>query len=78
MAAFTTNTPAHNANRGGIVATLKNALGDLTARYVRYRVYTQTLNELSRLSARELDDLGLSHATVHTAAYQAAYGNQNA
>ncbi len=38
------------------------------------RVYRLTLSELSKLSDRELDDLGISRGNLHTIARRAAYG----
>ena len=40
----------------------------------RYRVYTRTQAELNALSARELDDLGISRSMITRLAYEAAYG----
>ncbi|MFW8594737.1 DUF1127 domain-containing protein [Cribrihabitans neustonicus] len=39
----------------------------------RYRLYSQTVSELSALSGRELSDLGLSRSDIKRVAYQAAY-----
>lgn len=44
-------------------------------RVARYRVYRDTVAELSELNDRDLADLGLSRATIKAVAYQAAYGN---
>jgi len=46
------------------------------ARYARYRVYRETLNELSGLSSRDLADLGLHRSELRRVAYQAAYDVQ--
>lgn len=46
---------------------------DLAARYARYSVYRNTVNELSTLSGRELNDLGISRANIESIAYEAAY-----
>ncbi|MCA0871620.1 DUF1127 domain-containing protein [Seohaeicola saemankumensis] len=46
------------------------------ARYARYRVYRETLNELSGLCDRELADLGLHRCELRRIAYQAAYETQ--
>lgn len=55
----------------GNFALLKN----LRERIARYRVYRETVLELSTLSERELADLGLSRGTVRAVAYEAAYGH---
>ena len=44
------------------------------ARFSRYRLYRQTLNELSELTRRELADLGLNRSMLQNVAYKAAYG----
>lgn len=49
------------------LAALREAWG-------RYRVYRRTHDELSALSARELDDLGISRSMISRLAYEAAYG----
>ncbi|WP_424831100.1 DUF1127 domain-containing protein [Ruegeria sp.] len=40
-------------------------------RFVRHRVYRQTVNELSALSNRELADLGLHRSMIRRVAMQA-------
>ena len=40
----------------------------------RRSIYVQTVTELSNLSNRDLDDLGLSRANISDIARQAAYG----
>lgn len=52
-------------------ASLRNTL---TARFMQYRTYRRTLNELQSLSKRELSDLGMNQSTLHAIAYEAAYG----
>ncbi|MFB2549919.1 DUF1127 domain-containing protein [Ensifer soli] len=37
-----------------------------------WRKYRQTVNELNRMSARELSDLGLARADIHSVARLAA------
>ncbi|WP_170478821.1 DUF1127 domain-containing protein [Ruegeria arenilitoris] len=44
-------------------------------RFRRYRVYRQTVNELSALSNRELADLGLNRSMIRRVAMQAAEEN---
>ena len=57
------------AVREGFFATLK---ADLGAWRARRRVYAKTLTELSRLSNRELADLGLHRSQLRSVALQAA------
>ena len=48
-------------------------LSGLSTRYAQYRTYRQTLEELERLSERELADLGIHRAQLRSIAYKAAY-----
>ncbi len=52
------------------------ALDGLMAKFARYRLYRQTVKELSELSGRELADLGLHRSEIKRIAYQAAYENE--
>ena len=44
--------------------------------YRNWRVYRNTLNELSDLSAREMADLGINPSMIRRIALEAAYGKQ--
>lgn len=55
-------------------ASLSGMFKTVAERYGRYRVYRQTVAELSQLSDRELSDLGLSRAAIKGIAYETAYG----
>ena len=69
--AFTTEFHGTNADiTGRISATLKSA----AVRVANYRVYRKTVNELSALSSRDLDDLGLNRSMIKRVALEAAYG----
>lgn len=46
----------------------------LSDRFGRRRVYNRTYAELSQLSTRELDDLGISRSMISRLSYEAAYG----
>ena len=54
----------------GFVAVLRR-ISDMIA---RRRVFKRTHAELSQLSTRELDDLGISRSMISRLAYEAAYG----
>ncbi|SDC34000.1 DUF1127 domain-containing protein [Ruegeria marina] len=56
----------------GISAMIEAAM----ARFARYRVYRETVNELSSLSGRELADLGLHRSMIKRIALQAAQEHQ--
>lgn len=45
---------------------------NLFQRYKQYRRYRETINELNRLTNRELSDLGLSRADIPHIARQSA------
>jgi uncharacterized protein YjiS (DUF1127 family) len=47
---------------------------DLSQRLARYRLYRRTLAELSVLSDRDCDDLGLDRYSLREVARQTAYG----
>ncbi|MDD9978446.1 MAG: DUF1127 domain-containing protein [Boseongicola sp.] len=47
--------------------------GGLTQRVRRYRTYRQTVEELERLTDRELTDLNISRSMIRSIAYRAAY-----
>ncbi len=55
------------AGEPGLFARARKAIAD-------YRVYRSVLDELTRLSERELADLGISHLSLRDVARQAAYG----
>lgn len=46
----------------------------IAERFKQRRVYNRTHAELSQLSTRELDDLGISRSMISRLAYEAAYG----
>lgn len=53
-------------------------IGGMLARFSRNlrqrKVYKDTYRELSQLSTRELDDLGISRSMISRLAHEAAYG----
>jgi uncharacterized protein YjiS (DUF1127 family) len=52
----------------------EHAMFDTIANRVRaYRKYSETYRELSRLSSRDLDDLGISRADIPAIARRAAF-----
>ncbi|MFU8897631.1 uncharacterized protein YjiS (DUF1127 family) [Roseinatronobacter thiooxidans] len=54
--------------------TIGTLLARLSKRFGQRRVYNKTHAELSQLSTRELDDLGISRSMISRLAYEAAYG----
>ncbi|MBW7921181.1 MAG: DUF1127 domain-containing protein [Rubellimicrobium sp.] len=47
----------------------------LAERVARYRAYRSTFAELTALSDRELEDLGICRADIHRISQEAAVGN---
>lgn len=68
MAVTSDYTAAKGTTFSGFSAWIEAA----KTRYVRNRMYRQTVNELSALSARELADLGLHRSMIKRVAAQAA------
>ena len=54
-------------------AALTNLFGAARTRFAQYRVYRQTVRELSALSDRNLADLGLSRSMIRSVARETAY-----
>lgn len=50
-------------------------LGGLRDNRRRYRMYRQTVRELTALTDRELADLGIHRSSISAIAMEAAYGN---
>ncbi|KIT16835.1 DUF1127 domain-containing protein [Jannaschia aquimarina] len=69
--AFTTYGSAERTATFGRLALLRN---ELVTRFAKWRTYRKTVSELSELSERELDDLGLAPGDIRNVAMQAAYG----
>ncbi|MDD7970705.1 DUF1127 domain-containing protein [Roseinatronobacter alkalisoli] len=65
------------ANAGSFrpVAYLMGWVESVADSMSRYRVYKRTHDELSSLSSRELEDLGISRSMITRLAYEAAYEN---
>jgi len=67
--AVATNSTALKSNPANGLSALFEAA---RTRFARYRMYRQTVNELSALSNRELADLGLHRSMIRRLAMQAA------
>jgi uncharacterized protein YjiS (DUF1127 family) len=68
------NTTGRAEGRGALT-TLAGAVHALQARMARRALYRRTLAELSALGNRELNDMGLSRASLRAVAHEAVYGN---
>ncbi|MFP7571236.1 DUF1127 domain-containing protein [Marivita sp. S2033] len=57
----------------GFMDRLTALVANIREKAARRKMYRTTLRELSALSTRELDDLGLNRSMLTRVAYQAAY-----
>lgn len=67
-------TAHHSTRLPALLSPLANAFAALQNAWARSRVYARTYAELSALSTRELNDLGISHSMITRLAHEAAYG----
>lgn len=67
------NVATHRAQGATFLQRLAGLRGDLRDRMQRARVYRTTMTELSGLSDRELNDLGIARSGIRSIAYTAAY-----
>lgn len=58
----------------GLLSGLRAAFAGLADAWSRYTVFRRTYEELSALSTRELQDMGVSRSMITRLAYEAAYG----
>ena len=58
-----------------LVGKFASFVSSVKADFAKYAEYRKVLNELSSLSGRELEDLGLSSRSAADIAYQAVYGD---
>jgi uncharacterized protein YjiS (DUF1127 family) len=61
--------------KAGWADRLTNLISDAKAAYAKRRIYVQTVEELNKLTDRELSDLGISRLSINDLAHEAAYGN---
>ena len=69
--AYETNTLGAVSN--GIMDRVNALIADYRVKAARRKIYNDTLRELSALTYRELNDLGLNRSEIKRVAYQAAY-----
>ncbi|SFA70618.1 protein of unknown function [Poseidonocella pacifica] len=62
-----------NIRSGSFFDRLFQTRTNLAERWTKYQLYRKTRNELSNLSNRDLDDLGISRSMIHAIAMEAAY-----
>lgn len=58
----------------GVIAAIKNFFASVNESFVLARQYQETFNELSRLSNRDLNDMGIGRSDISRIAYDAVYG----
>lgn len=62
----------YSGNGGNVMARAHCLAGALRTRVAHYRSYRTTLESLSRLSARELADIGIHRSEIRRIALQGA------
>lgn len=72
MAVFQTNSPARGFVLPALMSRIAALIPALRGRYVQYQKYRQTHDELNALSARELNDLGLTRGDIVRVSREAA------
>ncbi len=70
--AFATDIQA--AGNNGIATRIAAFAAAASERFAAYKLYRETVAELSALSNRELNDLGLSRSAIKGIALETAYG----
>lgn len=70
--AFYAGTRTHAAPT--LATRIAEMRDEAQAAYSAWRLYRRTLGELQALSQRELDDLGISRASLRETAWNATYG----
>jgi uncharacterized protein YjiS (DUF1127 family) len=68
------NSSVIRNSHSSLVARISTFFEGLRESHNRYRVYRQTVRELSVLSDRELNDLGIHRSMLDSIAIEAAYG----
>lgn len=69
--AYTTKNIAISPAYSGVIANFIQAMKE---KYAAHQIYRRTLLELSELTERELNDIGISHRDIDAIAYETAYG----
>lgn len=69
---------AYAVHNKGTALSITARLGEISSQaaeaYRAWRLYRRTYDELSSLSARELDDLGINRSAIRSIALESAYG----
>lgn len=55
---------------------LRTLRADIVEAAAKRRVYRSTINEMNKLSDRDLADLGIARSGITAIAYEAAYGQK--
>jgi uncharacterized protein YjiS (DUF1127 family) len=66
------NSPLGLADRA--LAAISQVASATYQRHLKRRMYRATLTELSNLSNRDLNDLGIARSSIRRVAYETAYG----
>lgn len=68
------STYATNTATAPVLGGLFSSVSGMIEAAVQYRSYRKTITELSKLSAKDLDDLGLNRGSIKSVAMEAVYG----
>lgn len=72
MAVFQTNSPTRGFVLAALMSRVSAVVPALRGRYAQYQKFRQTHDELNALSARELNDLGLTRGDIVRISREAA------
>ncbi|EBA03026.1 MAG: DUF1127 domain-containing protein [Paracoccaceae bacterium] len=67
-------TQTQNGFLANLMETLSSTFAKIGQDMIKKRMYRITVQELSALSGKDLADLGINRAEIHSIAYKGAYG----
>lgn len=59
-----------------VESRMQSAMKVVVQQLMTHKAYRETYNELSKMTDRELRDIGLNRSMIHSVAYESAFGNQ--
>ncbi len=66
-----------SAGNVGVIENIRGVFASVSESFRMARQFRENYNELDRLSARELADIGLSRGDITRVAYEATYGEKS-
>jgi uncharacterized protein YjiS (DUF1127 family) len=76
MTQTTMNATVSHATTSGLRARFQAWLAGRAAHKARMKVYRTTVNELSAMSDRDLNDIGINRLLIEQVAHDAAFGGK--